>query len=643
MDSGGRNWRSAAGAGKRERRVGEEEEMNTRVRTAVQGMRAPPKHVKEMEKEKKKTEVQGSRLMDARRGLNRCQSRRERKIALQQDVDKLKKKLRDEENLHRALERAFTRPLGALPRLPPYLPSYTLELLAEVAVLEEEVVRLEEQVVNFRQGLYQEAIYISSSKKTKESASDSYCDPNQCQNSKTIEQAKNCAHSATSETANISKTSVTMRWSSDADSDGPSSNQFVNGERTPKKPNSRLALLENRHGKENQLNTNAAGNCKQSPVKRVSKMRMLAPLEKRPDAKAGCQEMSRGVEESFCGASDEATSDESGSPNKLSEDVLTCLISIFSRMSSPKNTVEEQEMSPCVSGSSESSEDAGFRDPYGICLEFGRRDIGPYKHCRAAEASSIDPNVVTGAPLLTRRLKLLLRKLAFVDLSGLTHQQKLAFWINIYNSCMMNAFLEQGIPTSPQMVVSLMSKAMINVGGRLFSAMAIEHFILRLPYHPIHAYPKGSKSDDMNARGLFGLEWPEPLVTFALSCGSWSSPAVRVYTASQVENELEIAKRDYLQAAVGVCAPNKLAIPKLLDWYLLDFAKDVGSLMDWICLQLPSELRNDAVKCLEMGRSVIPQPIQVLPYEFKFRYLLAPLKPLFVSSIIPCGPPNSMH
>lgn len=41
----------------------------------------------------------------------------------------------------------------------------TLELLAEVAVLEEEVVRLEEKIVLFRQGLYQEAVYISSSKK----------------------------------------------------------------------------------------------------------------------------------------------------------------------------------------------------------------------------------------------------------------------------------------------------------------------------------------------------------------------------------------------------------------------------------------------------------------------------------------------
>lgn len=37
----------------------------------------------------------------------------------------------------------------------------TLELLAEVAVLEE-VARLEEEVVSFRHGLYQEAVYLSS-------------------------------------------------------------------------------------------------------------------------------------------------------------------------------------------------------------------------------------------------------------------------------------------------------------------------------------------------------------------------------------------------------------------------------------------------------------------------------------------------
>ncbi|KAM7510367.1 hypothetical protein LguiB_009242 [Lonicera macranthoides] len=102
---------------------------------------------------------------------NQRNSRRERKLTLLEEVEMLKRKLRHEENLHRALERAFNRPLGALPRLPPYLPPYILELLAEVAVLEEEVARLEEQFVSFRQGLYQESVNVSL--KTTENTPDS--------------------------------------------------------------------------------------------------------------------------------------------------------------------------------------------------------------------------------------------------------------------------------------------------------------------------------------------------------------------------------------------------------------------------------------------------------------------------------------
>lgn len=98
---------------------------------------------------------------------------------------------------------------------------------------------------------------------------------------------------------------------------------------------------------------------------------------------------------------------------------------------------------------------------------------------------------------------------------------------------------------------------------------------------------------------------------------------VRVYTASQVDNELEAAKRDYLQAAVGITKTKKLIIPKLLDWYLHDFAKDLESLLDWVCLQLPNELRKEAVGCLERrGRQPFTQLVQMMPYDFSFRLLL---------------------
>lgn len=98
-----------------------------------------------------------------------------------------------------------------------------------------------------------------------------------------------------------------------------------------------------------------------------------------------------------------------------------------------------------------------------------------------------------------------------------------------------------------------------------------------------------------------------------------------MYTGCKVEEELEMAKREYLQAAVGVSKTNnKLMIPKVLDWYLLDFAKDLESLLDWVCLQLPNELRIEAVKFLERkgSREQLSQLVQVMPYNFRFRMLL---------------------
>ncbi|XP_041004053.1 uncharacterized protein LOC121249407 isoform X1 [Juglans microcarpa x Juglans regia] len=609
--------------------------MNTRVRTALQAMKAP------LNLDKEKMETQGRKVRGAEKPVtNRRRSNRERKMALLQDVDKLKKKLRHEENVHRALERAFTRPLGALPRLPPYLPPYTLELLAEVAVLEEEVVRLEEQVVNFRQGLYQEAVYISS-KKNVENSSDAI-DRNSVKSSSTKHQRskslpQNELNSATS-TARpqpcLARSTSRKLSSPDTFPDRAAncSSVPVMEKQTLKKSNSPPSYPEDRQGKENLLCSNSVKD-KQSPEKKYTKV--VASVKRAPikhESMEKCADPFRSklesrlveerAEESSSGSSGDRVLEADSTPNKLSEDIVKCLSGIFARMSTLKDKVAELGAFQSVA-SHASNRETEFRDPYDICPEYRNRDIGPYKHLCSIEASSIDLNRTTNALFLIHRLKLLFGKLATVNLEGLTQQQKLAFWINSYNSCMMNAFLEQGIPNTPEMVVALMQKATIVVGGHLLNAITIEHFILRLPYHLKFTCAKTAKNDEMKARSVFGLKWSEPLVTFALSCGSWSSPAVRVYTASQVEEELEVAKRDYLQAAVGFTKTSKLIIPKLLDWYQLDFAKDLESLLDWVCLQLPDELRSEAVKCLERrGREPVSQLVQVKPYDFSFRLLL---------------------
>ncbi|XP_027942526.1 uncharacterized protein LOC114196172 isoform X1 [Vigna unguiculata] len=527
-------------------------------------------------------------------------SSKDRKLALQQDVDRLKKKLRREENIHRALERAFNRPLGALPRLPPYLPPYTLGLLAEVAVLEEEIVRLEEQVVHFRQDLYQEAVYMSSSRmKLEQSAGVSNVSPHS-----SPKQVKEESLSQTLDNAARSETRPTA------------------------------TLPKDRHGKENQTCTNSSKSSKQSickgqttkspfkklPVDNKSPQKRWDPLKKQQELRMKDQPIAEMRNHSL---HDKPKGGES--PNIISENILKCLSSILLRMSTVKNldsagnvphSWTPKSSKNCVEGSE-------FWDPYGICLEFGKREIGPYKQLCAIEAKSFDPKRTAKSLFLLHRLKLLLRKLACVNIDNLNHQEKLAFWINIYNSCMMNAYIENGIPESPEMVVALMQKATINVGGHLLSATTIEHGILRLPYHYKFPNPKQTTlSKGGKNHETYGLELSEPLVTFALSCGTWSSPAVRIYTASQVENELEMAKKEYLQAAVGI-STSKFLIPKLLDWYLLDFAKDLESLLDWICLQLPSDVGKEAIKLIEERKTEpLSQFVQIMTHEFNFRYLL---------------------
>ncbi|CAL5005736.1 unnamed protein product [Urochloa decumbens] len=587
------------------------------------GARAAPRNEKRMEKEQRRPPSSKTAPVamkasaanaTAQSVRNRSQSRRDRKIALQQDVDKLRKKLRHEENVHRALERAFTRPLGALPRLPPYLPSQTLELLAEVAVLEEEVVRLEEQVVNFRQGLYQEAIITSMAKSAY------FPDGDRCTPAR---QYKPSPHQVQSSEVSTSTRQDAADWSS--------LKRDANVKQTPRRPGRSLSQGDC-PGKENQsYGTNSCRDFGLAPLSNVTKCR-TPPAEKR----VGVQTTSTVEGHKSVDSSNGIDLDTSSTAaNNVSEELLTCLVAIFSQMSTSGRQDEERASSPSVSSSCEASSDGSGTvtgDPYGV-LEFGCRDIGRYRQFRSVDAASFDTNVsASDAAALGRRLKALLRKLSSVYLVGLSHQQRLAFWINTYNACMMNAFLEHGAPTNPQMLVAMMPKATINVGGRVLSAMTIEHFILRLPYGAKHVSMEGAANGDSTA--VLGLEWPEPLVTFALSCGSWSSPAVRVYTAAHVEEELEAAKREYLEAAVVVSPPaaaagGGLAIPKLLHWYLPDFAKDVASLVDWVCLQLPRELQCDAVEAAAAGdrrdrpAAAARRPVRVLPYEFRFRYLLA--------------------
>lgn len=100
---------------------------------------------------------------------------------------------------------------------------------------------------------------------------------------------------------------------------------------------------------------------------------------------------------------------------------------------------------------------------------------------------------------------------------------------------------------------------------------------------------------------------------------------LRVYTPEEVVNELEKAKVEYLEASVGVTSKRKIMIPKLLQWYMRDFADNMESLLEWIYSQLPrsGSLKRLMMECINGEvKSPSTKMVEIQPYESEFRYLL---------------------
>lgn len=153
----------------------------------------------------------------------------------------------------------------------------TLELLAEVAVLEEEVVRLEEQVVNFRQGLYQEAVYVSS-KRNVENCNDPIDQASvrsiKHQRSKSLSQFElNTVNSAIKTQPSLGRTTSSRKLlSTDTISVriGNCSSRQLNGRQASRRASTSSSFFEDVRGKENWLCTNSLKE-KPSPEKKTAK------------------------------------------------------------------------------------------------------------------------------------------------------------------------------------------------------------------------------------------------------------------------------------------------------------------------------------------------------------------------------------
>lgn len=134
--------------------------------------------------------------------------------------------------------------------------------------------------------------------------------------------------------------------------------------------------------------------------------------------------------------------------------------------------------------------------------------------------------------------------------------QKLAYWINLYNALTVQLITEnypiksiQDLHPHPYIPLfnSVWKKPLVKINGNYITLHMIEHDILR-------------------------EEFEEPGIHFAINCASKSCPKLRneAYVAERIDEQLSDQLRSFLISKNDI-QPSSLKLSKLFQWYQDDF------------------------------------------------------------------------
>ncbi|XP_030529477.1 uncharacterized protein LOC115740177 isoform X2 [Rhodamnia argentea] len=326
--------------------------------------------------------------------------------------------------------------------------------------------------------------------------------------------------------------------------------------------------------------------------------------------------------------------------NKLSEDMVKCMSGIYCKLADSPLT-HNSLSSPGSSLSLASafsprdqleswSPGFGNSSSFDVCLDNpfhvdGLKDFsGPYSTMIEVAWLHRDSQKLGDIEDSLRNFRSLISRLEEVDPRKLKHEEKLAFWINIHNALVMHAFLAYGIPQNNGKRILLLLKAAYNVGGHTISAGTIQSSILGCRLSRPGQWLRlllsmRSKFKTGDPRQAYAVKQSEPLLHFALCCGSHSDPAVRLYTPKRVFQELETAKDEYIRATFGVRKDQKILLPKVVESFAKDSGLSPAGVVEMIQLSLPESFRKTFKRC-QLSKS--RKNVEWIPHNFGFRYLI---------------------
>ncbi|WP_340064577.1 DUF547 domain-containing protein [Ascidiimonas aurantiaca] len=151
-----------------------------------------------------------------------------------------------------------------------------------------------------------------------------------------------------------------------------------------------------------------------------------------------------------------------------------------------------------------------------------------------------------------------------------SREDKLAYWINVYNAYTVKLILNHYPVKSIKDIKNPWKQHFFKLGGKSFNLDDVEHRILR-------------KMD-------------EPRIHFAIVCASFSCPKLQnhAFTAQDIEKQLTQATEDFLKdAQKNRFSENSAEISLIFKWFAKDFKKN-GSIIDFLNQYLDTPIKENS-------------------------------------------------
>ncbi|KAB2018071.1 hypothetical protein ES319_D08G204900v1 [Gossypium barbadense] len=496
------------------------------------------------------------------------------RASLEKDIELLQLRLQQEKSMRIMLEREMGRASSTLSPGHRHFAAQTKELITEIELLEEEVANREQHVLSLYRSIFDHCVSRPPSGQSSGKASPA-------------------------------RTKHTSRKH-------PSiiSSAFCSSKKFPLRPLQAL-VSTNDSGKRTSRSIDASQFCGKSDI--LFDMSCSYPIKEKVQ---GMEKNSvlRTLKEQLYQC-----------PSKLSEEMVKCMAAVYCWLRSATSLNSEKNRSPLLSRSSTD-------------VVLPRRSSGEDQDLSCTSNIEIswistDKSQFSRASIAISNYRALVEQLEKVTVSQMEYSAQIAFWINVYNALIMHAYLAYGIPHSSLRRLALFHKAAYSIGGHIISANAIEQSIFCFCTPRIGrwletilstALRKKSGEERLFISSKLGLPYPQPLACFALCTGAFSDPVLKVYTASNVKEELEVAKREFLQANVVVKKSKKVFLPRVLERFAKEASISSDDILNWVTENVDKKLHNSIQKCIDgKSKKKSSQVIDWLPYNSSFRYILS--------------------